>query len=111
MSRDKSNIIIFLSVLADSTRLEIMDFIRDKERTSSEIQIALKKTQSTISQHLKMLMNSNLVDSIKKDNINHYYIKNPDIFRLLQIIDSFVNKTHIQKLWDESQKDLEDVFL
>jgi len=60
-SKSKIELIEFLRILADQTRLDILDLLRYKEKTSSEIQTALEKSQSTISQHLKALSNKNLI--------------------------------------------------
>jgi len=61
MSETKKDFIEFLRVLADQTRLDILDLLRQKKKTSSEIQTVLIKSQSTISQHLKVLTNKNLI--------------------------------------------------
>jgi len=45
----------FLKVLADQTRLQILDLLKDHEITQKDIEDNLKLTQSTISQHLKTL--------------------------------------------------------
>ena len=105
MSELKKDIIEFLKVLADQTRLEILDLLNRKNKTSSEIQLALNKSQSTISQHLKVLANKNLIIFEKINNkgksIKYYKIKNEEIFKLLVDIKSFVvsNKDIIDTLF------------
>jgi len=90
MSELKKETIEFLKLLADQSRLDILDLLYHEKKTSSEIQSALKKSQSTISQHLKVLTNKNLIIFDRIDNIKHYRIRNMDVFKLLADIRSFV---------------------
>ena len=90
MSELKKETIEFLKLLADQSRLDILDLLYHEKKTSSEIQSALKKSQSTISQHLKVLTNKNLIIFDRIDNIKHYKIRNMEVFKLLADIRSFV---------------------
>ncbi len=90
MSELKKETIEFLKVLADQSRLDILDLLYHEKKTSSEIQSALKKSQSTVSQHLKVLTNKNLIIFDRIDNVKHYRIRNVDVFKLLADIRSFV---------------------
>jgi len=90
MSELKKETIEFLKLLADQSRLDILDLLYHEKKTSSEIQSALKKSQSTVSQHLKVLTNKNLIIFDRIDNIKHYRIRNKDVFKLLADIRSFV---------------------
>ncbi|MFX1273723.1 MAG: ArsR/SmtB family transcription factor, partial [Promethearchaeota archaeon] len=85
----------FLRILSDQTRLEILELLRDGPKTSKEIQIQLNKSQPTISQHLKNLQGSNLIDINLMENENnkrlkYYSIKDKDLFKLLSTIYSYV---------------------
>ena len=108
MSELKKDIIEFLKVLSDQTRLEILDLLYHKNKTSSEIQSALKKSQSTISQHLKVLTNMNLIIFDRINNIKYYKIKNKEIFKLLIDIKSFVAEINKEKLQAMSNEDILD---
>ena len=46
-----------LKVLADKTRMDILELLRNGEITQDHIHNALGIVQSTISQHLKILIN------------------------------------------------------
>ena len=108
MSEAKKDFIEFLRVLADQTRLDILDLLRQDKKTSSEIQTVLIKSQSTISQHLKILTNKNLIHFERIDNVKYYKIKNPEIFKLLVEVKSFVegiNKEKLQTMSDEAVRD------
>jgi len=100
MSELRKYTVEFLKVLADPTRLEILDQLRNNEKNSSEIQGELEKSQSTISKHLNMLVDNNLIEFEKKENIKYYKIKNIDIFTLLSHIKSTVADINTEKLKD-----------
>ncbi len=108
MSENKIDFIEFLRVLADQTRLDILVLLRDEKKTSSEIQTTLDKSQSTISQHLKALSNKNLINFDKINNVKSYKIKNPNIFKLIEEIKSFVVKINQEKLKDLRDLDVID---
>ena len=95
MSELKKETIEFLKLLADQSRLDILDLLYHGKKTSSEIQSALKKSQSTISQHLKVLTGKNLIIFDRIDNIKHYKIRNMDVFKLLADIRSFVARINM----------------
>lgn len=96
MISNKEEIIKFLKILADSTRLDILDFLRDGPKNSSEIETRLEKAQSTVSHQLKTLKDAELITSdAQKDeesnkSVKYYIVKNKSIFQLLENIESFV---------------------
>lgn len=112
MSEIKKYTIEFIKVLSDQTRLDILDLLNQGNKTSAEIQKELKKSQSTISQHLKLLINANLVDSesnkVGRKLINYYKLKHLEIFRLLSEINSFVIKINKEKFVDLRDLDVID---
>jgi len=102
----------FLKVLCDQTRLEILELLKNGEKTSEDIQEALHKTQSTISLQLKKLLDENIIGFEKKKeekvSINYYRVKNDYIFKLLSNIQSFVitlQKDKLEKLLDLDKYD------
>ena len=111
MSELKKDIIEFLKVLADQTRLEILDLLYIEKSASSEIQSALNKSQSTISQHLKVLVNTNLIIFERINNVKIYKIKNKEVFKLLVDIKSFVDGINKEKLQTMSNEDIIDTLL
>ena len=111
MSELRGFIIEFLRILADPTRLEILDLLKEREMTSADVQTALKRSQSTISKHLNMLVETNLLEVKKKKVqknqeegtknikiIKYYSVKTNDIFTLLTNIETFVNRNEKQKI-------------
>ena len=104
MSELRKYSVEFLKILADPTRLEIIDLLKNTKRSSSEIQEILNRSQSTISKHLSMLVDNNLINFERKNNIKFYTIENEQIFKLLSQINSIVADINKEKL-----KDLRDV--
>ena len=88
----------FLKALSDQTRLDILYLLQKKPRTSNELQDLLEKSQSTISQHLKILINQNLIRFDKKDKENLYSIIDEDTINFLSEVNSFVIQKHKEKL-------------
>ena len=116
MSELKKDIIEFLKVLADQTRLDILYLLYRGKKSSSEIQSALNKSQPTISQHLKVLDSKNLIifERIKNENdipVKYYKIKNKGIFEILVNIKSFVDGTNKERLHTISDEDIIDTLL
>jgi DNA-binding transcriptional ArsR family regulator len=102
----------FLKILCDQTRLEILELLKNGEKSSEEIQEALNKTQSTISLQLKKLIDENIIEFEKKKeekvSINYYRVKYDYIFKLLSNIQSFVislQKDKVEKLLDLDKYD------
>ncbi|MFX0058229.1 MAG: ArsR/SmtB family transcription factor [Candidatus Hodarchaeota archaeon] len=99
----------FLKVLVDPTRLDILQLLKDNEITQVDIHNELGIAQSTVSQHLKVLMNNNLIISEKKENrVKYYKIKHPEIYGLLSNINSFVVKINKEKFVDVRDLDVID---
>jgi ArsR family transcriptional regulator len=111
MSELRKDFIEFMKILADQTRLEILDLLNNEKRTSSQIQSALNKSQSTISQHLKVLTNKNLITFERINNIKYYKIRNKEIFKLLIDIKSFVAGINKERLQSMSNEDIIDTLL
>ncbi|MHA1263860.1 MAG: ArsR/SmtB family transcription factor [Candidatus Helarchaeota archaeon] len=115
-------IVEFVKVLADSTRLRIIELLRDSERSAYDLQTILKKSQSTISQQLKILNTANIITFRKEKKtflneqgqsfsriVKMYSIRNPQIFTVLATINSFLSDLNKEKIEDISSKDILDV--
>lgn len=98
MAEKEKLLIDFLKVIADSTRLRILELLRNNELNSSTIQKQLNKGQSTISQQLKILLQANLID-FRREGVNKiYFLKNNDIFRVFNVISSFIKDLNQEKV-------------
>jgi len=66
-----------LDALADSTRRQLFELLRQGPRSVNELAEALPVSQPAVSQHLKVLKQARLVKSRKQGNQRIYTI-NPD---------------------------------
>ncbi len=63
----------FCGVCANANRLKLLDLLKDgQEHTVSELQEATGISQSTISQHLKLMRDQGIV-ARTRDGVNNYY--------------------------------------
>ena len=105
----KKPIVEFLKVLADTTRLEILDFLKDNEMPASEIKKKLDRSQSTTSKHLNMLVDNNIIYFEKKNNIKYYkQNRNININNLLSQINSIATTINKEKLKEIRDADIID---
>ena len=109
MSELTEKIADFLKIIADKSRLELLDLLKTGERTSEEIQNALGKSQSTISLQLKKLYDEDIITFEKKGNIKRYQIKHRYIFKILTDIQSFVIALQKSKAKGFAELDVYDI--
>ena len=81
-----------LSALADPIRLEILEYLGDGERCVCEIIPAFQRSQSTISKHLNILYEANILDRKVEGKRTVYRIRDPEVFDLIRIVDSLALK-------------------
>jgi len=75
-----------LKVLAQPTRLKILELIRNGEKCICEIVPAINGEQSNISRHISLMQKSNLVTT-RKDGVKVMVkVKDPKIFDILDSI-------------------------
>jgi|SRR3990172_3913533 len=78
----------FLKAISHSTRLAILDILRDGEQCVCHMEATLKLRQAYISQHLMILKQAELVDS-RRDGLNLYYrAVKPEVFTVLDTLTS-----------------------
>ena len=109
MSELKKFTIEFLKALADPARLEILYLLEKSTLSSSEIQKELKRSQSTISKHLNMLIENYIIDFEKRDNKNYYRIKDSKIYELINSISTMVLNNNRKRFKDMQDADIRDV--
>ena len=71
------------NALSDSTRLEILEFLRTNERCVCEIIPHVGLIQPVVSRHLKILKDCGLVKDRKEGNKRLYSITNRRIFEII----------------------------
>jgi ArsR family transcriptional regulator len=80
-----------LQALSDETRLRIIDALKKGERCVCEIYPALGKSQSLISEHLRVLREANILDSRRDGRRIIYFISDQRIAKLCQELDEIVS--------------------
>ncbi len=75
-----------LKALAHPTRLGILYYLRNGEKTVYELQTLLECTQSNVSQHLGIMRERNILGTRKESNQVYYGVKNQEMFRLLDVL-------------------------
>lgn len=69
--------------LSHPTRLMIIDSLLQGERCVGDIQDLLKSSQPNVSQHLRILKTSGIVDFCQNGNLRCYYLKDAEQIRSL----------------------------
>ena len=75
-----------LKALADETRLKILQFLGKEEKCQCEIVPAMEKSQSTISQHLQILVNSGVLEYRREGQRSLYRLKDERIIKILKLV-------------------------
>ncbi len=73
-------------VFSNSTRLEILNLLRDKELSVTELIDKTKLSQANISQHLSIMRAKGIVTSNRKGKNIYYKLTNPKIIKAFDII-------------------------
>ena len=73
-------------VFSNSTRLEILNLLRDKELSVTELIEKTKLSQANISQHLSIMKSKGIVTSNRKGKNIYYKLTNPKIIKAFDII-------------------------
>ena len=73
-------------VFSNSTRLEILNLLRDKELSVTELIDKTKLSQANISQHLSIMKSKNIVTSDRKGKNIYYKLTNPKIIKAFDIL-------------------------
>lgn len=73
--------------LADDTRLCILKKLMDGEKKACQIIPCEQKSQPTVSLHLKVLLNAEIIDFRKVGKERLYNIKNKKIIEIMKILE------------------------
>jgi DNA-binding transcriptional ArsR family regulator len=77
----------FLRGFADKTRIQILESIKDQEKTVSEIVNDIKGNQSNISQHLACLKGCGIIVGRQEGKFCYYSLRNQQVRDLLTMFD------------------------
>src|SRR3989344_5421421 len=73
-------------VFSNSTRLEVLNLLRDKKMSVTELIHKTKLSQANISQHLSIMKSKGIVTSERNGKNIFYYLTNPKIIKAFDII-------------------------
>ena len=73
-------------VFSNSTRLEVLNLLRDKKMSVTELIQKTKLSQANISQHLSIMKSKGIVTSERNGKNIFYYLTNPKIIKAFDII-------------------------
>ncbi len=73
-------------VFSNSTRLEILNLLRDKQLSVTELIEKTKLSQANISQHLSIMKFKGMVTSKREGKNIYYKLTNPKIIKAFDII-------------------------
>jgi DNA-binding transcriptional ArsR family regulator len=78
----------FLRGFADKTRIQILDSIKEQEKTVSQIVEEINGNQSNISQHLACLKGCGIIVGKQVGRYCYYSLRNQQVYELLSMFDS-----------------------
>lgn len=87
----KDNALIF-KALADENRLQILEIIKGGEICACEILDRLNIVQSTLSHHMKILCDSNILNSRKEGKWTYYSFNCDSIENIKDILNYYLSK-------------------
>lgn len=73
-------------VLGESTRLRILDALREGEKTVGQLVEEVGSSQANVSKHLGILHRHQLVERRKEGVHSYYSISDPGIFQLCNLV-------------------------
>ncbi len=73
-------------IFSNPIRLEILNLLRNKEMSVTELMSKTKLSQANISQHLSIMKNKGIVNSERKGKNIYYMLLNPKIIKAFDII-------------------------
>jgi len=79
-------------VFSNPTRLEILNLLRDREMSVSELMDETKLSQANISQHLAIMKYKGIVMSARKGKNIYYKLTNQKIIKAFDIIREFLTE-------------------
>lgn len=90
---EKVFLIKIMNALGNEDRFIIIDMLKEKDRCVCELEAIVKRSQGTISRHLKVLEEANLIRGWKQGKFTHYSLVKPVFEKFLNIISNWSEKT------------------
>lgn len=73
-------------VLGDPTRIRLLDLLRDRDATVSELHEAIGASQQNVSKHLGVLLQAGLVTRTKEGTSARYAVADDAVFALCDVV-------------------------
>lgn len=83
---------VVLGILANESRLAIIDFLQKRERNVGEIVQRLQLDQSTVSKHLTLLRTAGLIEGRREGNRVVYQLVLPCVVDLCSCVSQVLKK-------------------
>ena len=83
---------VVLGILANESRLAIIDFLQKRERNVGEIVQRLQLDQSTVSKHLTLLRTAGLIEGRREGNRVIYQLVLPCVVDLCSCVSQVLKK-------------------
>jgi DNA-binding transcriptional ArsR family regulator len=99
----------FFKALSHTARIKILELLRGGELSVTELQDRLGIESSSVSQHLSVLRQKNIVDSRKVGTTVYYRVSDPVIFELLDVARRIFNNQLIDTRSTLEQLEVENV--
>ena len=94
---------VLFKALSDKTRRDILDMLRKKDMSAGEIAEAFNISKPSISYHLDLLRQANLVVSIKKGQFIYYSLNTTEIDEIIAWLYTFSDKSNSNKKKSEKK--------
>lgn len=86
-----------LKALADPNRLVIIDYLKEGERCACNILEQLKITQPTLSHHMRILCEADLVNCRREGKWIHYSLRPEKFCELKELLNCYCGKEAVDK--------------
>ncbi|MBH1941893.1 winged helix-turn-helix transcriptional regulator [Mobilitalea sibirica] len=83
---------MLFKAMADANRLLILEYLMDGERCACKILEQLPISQPTLSHHMKILCDCDLVSARKDGKWMHYSINNATFIQLNELLEGYLQK-------------------
>lgn len=93
----------FIHGFSNKTRLQILESVKDEEKTVTQIVEELKGNQSNISQHIACLKGCGLIKGRQEGKYIYYSLSNENIKMLLNIFDAVLEDVKTEVATCKSQ--------
>ena len=78
--------------MSDENRLRILDLLKEKERNASELLEMMDFGQSTLSHHMKILLNAGVVNAVRRGKWMIYHIDKEAINKINGFMEHYLSQ-------------------